>query len=35
MKEEIRADMCRRDAYAFCVFAICPVHISAARCQQK
>ena len=35
LKEEIRADMCRRDAYAFCVFTICPVRIAAVRCQQK
>jgi hypothetical protein len=35
LKEEIRTDMCRRDAYAFCVFAICPARIAAGRCQQK
>lgn len=35
LKEEIRADMCRRDAYAFCVFDICPLRIAAGRCQQK
>lgn len=35
LKEEIRADMCHRDAHAFCVFGICPLRIAADRCQQK
>ncbi len=35
LKQEIRADMCRRDADAFCIFDICTLRIAAGRCQQK
>lgn len=35
LKGEIRADMCRRDAYAFCALGICPLRLASSRCPQK